>query len=117
MVYGCDTARSAVASWLASPLPAPAESSLKDLQVQLSRGYGSLRAQQPQAALSLPRPVLSAARTRAANAMHLQGPSNNSVHALICRGQARAWRVQQDLSCRVVSWHPRTLPAEDGDRP
>jgi hypothetical protein len=37
MVYGCDTARSAVAPWLASPLPAPAESSLKDLQVQVSR--------------------------------------------------------------------------------
>jgi len=37
MVYGCDTARSAVAPWLASLLLAPAESSLKDFQVQLSR--------------------------------------------------------------------------------
>lgn len=35
--YRCDTARSAVAPWLASPLPAPAKSSLKDLQVHLSR--------------------------------------------------------------------------------
>ena len=37
MVYGCDTTRPTVVPWLTSPLPAPAESTLKDLQVQLSR--------------------------------------------------------------------------------
>src|SRR6266568_3527866 len=37
MVYGRDTARPTVAPWLTSPLPAPAGSTLKDLQVQLSR--------------------------------------------------------------------------------